>query len=255
MKCEIIRDLLPSYVDGLTSAESNQEITAHVAECAPCKEILEQMQEEVQAKEEKEGRKINPFRKFNRRMRRAVAVAVAVCIGVGGFGYKAFARGFAINPQEITMEPTLDGDMLYLNFAVEDGVLVHSASMYDNTSASIDLRKAWASPGDAEQNEPNHFRWGMNLRALTVGSGERMEMQLIDGGLAVVETPNGNSVTIDNESGTTNAAVMFEEGDSVTAVVLGDESGFDADEYTVNVDYGNETVSYKLKDLIEMAEK
>ena len=34
MKCEIIRDLLPSYVDGLTSEESNREITAHVAECA-----------------------------------------------------------------------------------------------------------------------------------------------------------------------------------------------------------------------------
>lgn len=255
MKCEIIRDLLPSYVDGLTSEESNREITAHVAECAPCKEILEQMQEEMQTKEEKEGQKINPFRKFNRRMMSAVAVAVAVCIGVGGFGYKAFARGFAINPQEITMEPKLDGDMLYLNFEVKDGVLVHSASMYDQTMASIDLRKAWASPGDAEQNEPNRFRWGMNLRALTVGSGERMEMQLIDGGLAVVEVPNENSVTIDNESGTTNAAVMFEEGDSVTAVVLGDESEFDTDEYTVNVNYGNETVSYKLKDLIEMAEK
>ena len=95
----------------------------------------------------------------------------------------------------------------------------------------------------------------MNLRALTVGSGERMEMQLIDGGLAVVEVPNENSVTIDNESGTTNVAVMFEEGDSVTAVVLGDESEFDTDEYTDNVNYGNETVSYKLKDLIEMAEK
>ncbi|MBS1315556.1 MAG: zf-HC2 domain-containing protein, partial [Anaerotignum sp.] len=50
MKCEIIRDLLPSYVDGLTSEESNREITAHLAECATCKEILEQMQEEVQAK-------------------------------------------------------------------------------------------------------------------------------------------------------------------------------------------------------------
>ncbi len=224
MKCEIIRDLLPSYVDGLTSEESNREITAHVAECAPCKEILEQMQEEVQEKKEENG-------------------------------YKAFARGFAINPQDITMEPKLEGDMLYLNFEVKDGVLVHSASMYDQTMASIDLRKAWASPGDAEQNEPNRFRWGMNLRALTVGSGERMEMQLIDGGLAVVEVPNENSVTIDNESGTTNAAVMFEEGDSVTAVVLGDESEFDTDEYTVNVNYGNETVSYKLKDLIEMAEK
>ena len=69
------------------------------------------------------------------------------------------------------------------------------------------------------------------------------------------DAPLAMAMTIDNESGTTNAAVMFEEGDSVTAVVLGDESEFDTDEYTVNVNYGNETVSYKLKDLIEMAEK
>ena len=255
MKCEIIRDLLPSYVDGLTSAESNREIETHIEDCTPCKEILRQMQEDVQEKEPKAKRKINPFRKFNRRMIGAVTVAVAVCIGVGGFGYKAFAKGFAINPNEITMQPILEGDMLYLNFEIADGVLVHSASMYDNTSASIDLRKAWASPGDVQRNEPNQFRWGMNLHALTVGSGERLEMQLIDGGLAVVEVPNAHSVAIDNESETTNAAVVFQEGDSATAVVIGDEFEFDADEYTVNVNYGNETVSYMLKDLIAMAEK
>lgn len=253
MKCEIIRDLLPSYVDGLTSEESNQEITAHVAECASCKEILEQMQEEVQAKEEKEGRKINPFRKFNRRMRRAVAMAVVICSGVGGFGYKAFARGFAINPQEITMEPKLEDDMLYLNFSVEKGSLTNVGSFYDSEVASISLRNVWRLPG--EEQASKEYCWGMNLNMLKIGSGERMNVELKNGGLAEVEVPKENTVTIDNESGTTNAAVMFEEGDSVTAVVLGDESEFDTDEYTVNVNYGNETVSYKLKDLIEMAEK
>lgn len=30
MKCEIIRDLLPLYIDGLTSKESNQEIEKHL---------------------------------------------------------------------------------------------------------------------------------------------------------------------------------------------------------------------------------
>lgn len=153
MKCEIIRDLLPSYVDGLTSEESNREITAHVAECAPCKEILEQMQEEVQEKAPKEKRKINPFRKFNRRMMSAVAVAVAVCIGVGGFGYKAFARGFAINPQEITMEPKLEGDMLYLNFSVEKGGLTNVGSFYDSEVASISLRNVWQLPAEEQASK------------------------------------------------------------------------------------------------------
>ena len=30
MKCEMIRDLLPLYIDGLTSKESNQEIEKHL---------------------------------------------------------------------------------------------------------------------------------------------------------------------------------------------------------------------------------
>ena len=178
MKCEIIRDLLPSYVDGLTSEESNREITAHVAECAPCKEILEQMQEEMQTKEEKEGQKINPFRKFNRRMMSAVAVAVAVCIGVGGFGYKAFARGFAINPQEITMEPKLEGDMLYLNFSVEKGGLTNVGSFYDSEVASISLRNVWRLPGETQEQASKEYCWGMNLNMLKIGSGERVNVEL-----------------------------------------------------------------------------
>lgn len=253
MKCEIIRDLLPSYVDGLTSAESNQEIEAHIEACEACRRVLEQMQEEVQAKEEKEGRKINPFRKFNRRMRRAVAMAVVICIGVGSFGYKAFARGFAINPQEITMEPKLEGDMLYLNFSVEKGGLTNVGSFYDSEVASISLRNVWRLP--TEEQASKEYCWGMNLKVLTVGSGERMEMQLKDGGLAKVEVPDENSVTITNGNETTTGIVMFQEGDSATTVAIGDREKVDLQEYNIKIDFGNETKIYTLQELIDMAEK
>ena len=32
MKCEIVRDLLPSYIDGLTSSVTNEEIEKHLDE-------------------------------------------------------------------------------------------------------------------------------------------------------------------------------------------------------------------------------
>ena len=41
--CEVIRDLLPSYIDELTSDVTNKEIEAHVFECENCKKVLEQM--------------------------------------------------------------------------------------------------------------------------------------------------------------------------------------------------------------------
>ena len=43
MKCEIIQDLLPSYIDGLTSEVSNQEIEVHLKECTECRRYLEEM--------------------------------------------------------------------------------------------------------------------------------------------------------------------------------------------------------------------
>ena len=43
MKCEIIRDLLPLYIDGLTSKESNQEIEKHLKNCEECQKYYQEM--------------------------------------------------------------------------------------------------------------------------------------------------------------------------------------------------------------------
>ena len=39
MKCEIIRDLLPNYLDGLTSQASNEAIEEHLETCAGVQEM------------------------------------------------------------------------------------------------------------------------------------------------------------------------------------------------------------------------
>lgn len=87
-------------------------------------------------------------------------MAVVICIGVGGFGYKAFARALPSTPTRLRWNRHWRDDMLYLNFEVKDGVLVHSASMYDQTMASIDLRKAWASPGTRSRTNRIGFAGG-----------------------------------------------------------------------------------------------
>ena len=43
MKCEIIRDLLPLYIDGLTSKESNQEIEKHLKNCEECQKYYQEI--------------------------------------------------------------------------------------------------------------------------------------------------------------------------------------------------------------------
>ena len=48
--CEVIRDLLPSYIDGLTSETTNRLIEEHLKECEACREVLRAMRgpEDVQ---------------------------------------------------------------------------------------------------------------------------------------------------------------------------------------------------------------
>ncbi|MBP5222456.1 MAG: zf-HC2 domain-containing protein, partial [Lachnospiraceae bacterium] len=43
LSCTIIRDLLPTYVDGLTGDDSNKAIEAHLSNCPECREIYESM--------------------------------------------------------------------------------------------------------------------------------------------------------------------------------------------------------------------
>ena len=91
MECGIVKDLLPSYIDGLTSDESNHMIEEHLEKCVECREYLEEMKSEltsgkyteinkVQAKAE-----IRAFKKLRRRMFYAVIVTlfiVALLCGV-----------------------------------------------------------------------------------------------------------------------------------------------------------------------------
>ena len=47
MNCNIVRDLLPSYIDGLCSTETEREIKEHLMNCDACKKVYEAMQTEI----------------------------------------------------------------------------------------------------------------------------------------------------------------------------------------------------------------
>lgn len=47
INCEIIKDLLPGYVEGLTSDYTNQAVSTHLETCNGCREIYEAMTREM----------------------------------------------------------------------------------------------------------------------------------------------------------------------------------------------------------------
>lgn len=80
MTCCIIKDLLPSYIEGLTSNETNTEIEKHLKECTSCRTIYEQMTTEITLDISSKENEIDFLKNLKTRMGQMYAlVALSTC--------------------------------------------------------------------------------------------------------------------------------------------------------------------------------
>lgn len=83
--CEMIRDLLPLYVEHLTNPKSEAEIKAHLAECEDCRRIFEEMSAPEPVRKEPIP-EVDGLKKMKKRRRMVLGAAVlAVLIIAAGF--------------------------------------------------------------------------------------------------------------------------------------------------------------------------
>lgn len=89
MNCDIIRDLLSNYVEGLTSEETNEEIREHLEKCEDCRKIYEEMTAELALESTPKRRQIPFFEKIKSKMRRRnIVIAISIiCFGVFAWNY------------------------------------------------------------------------------------------------------------------------------------------------------------------------
>ncbi len=127
MKCEIIKDLLPSYIDGLTSAESNSEIEVHLITCQECTEMLEQMKTEVDVENvELNKEMIKPFKKLNKRVIKSVLITLAACIMVVGSYFYFFEIGWKVDSDDLNITYSTENDDIWINFELINGKELNS---------------------------------------------------------------------------------------------------------------------------------
>lgn len=151
LRCEIVQDLLPSYVDGLTNEVTNEAIEEHVAECENCRTSLEAMcTPEVPPQEFEEKQEIDFLKKTKKKTRRTVLgililAVVAVCVIV-------FARfylvGSSLHSESIACKVDVSGRELTVTGAVVDSGLGVSSIDYEeeNGVVTIQFEATLASP-------------------------------------------------------------------------------------------------------------
>lgn len=107
LSCAVVRDLLPSYIDKLTSKETNEAVERHLGGCEDCRRVLAAMQggDDPAEQHEAENKEIDYLKKVRTGTWKRVAagvLAAAVLMGTG-FWYKIYRYGNYVDPSAVNI--------------------------------------------------------------------------------------------------------------------------------------------------------
>ena len=93
LTCEIVEDLMPSYIDGLTNEVTNSAVREHLSHCGKCNAKLDTMSEPCSEDKIEQEKKEIDFLKKNRRKNirtkliSMLAVVIVVAVAVTSLPY------------------------------------------------------------------------------------------------------------------------------------------------------------------------
>lgn len=131
LTCAVVRDLLPSYVEGLTSEETNTAVDAHLAGCADCMARKKAMTvPEEPAEQAETAKEVDYLKKVKRRRWKWVigAIFCTLALVAAGFAAKIFLIG----------TPAQEQDLVVRHYNVTDETLYFAVTTPDSAAAFFD---------------------------------------------------------------------------------------------------------------------
>ena len=121
LDCNIVQDLLPAYIDGLTSSKTNEVVKEHLESCAGCSDTFKRMTEP-----EPEGREEDLEVDYLKKVRRhsgklaAVCTVCAVVIIALLLFIKIFIIGSPIGSSQVALRTSLTENKLTVSGSLTD---------------------------------------------------------------------------------------------------------------------------------------
>lgn len=164
MECGIIRDLMPSYVDGLTSEESDRAVEEHVQECAECRDFLHAMKAELESEkymkidEAQAKTEIKAFKKLKKVMDRTIFGSIVAVLFVAVFMWGFYEEAFLFR------KSAMSGDVK-VTYENTDGVVrIGFVPKKENVSLEGWMGKGYdESSGNALTNASGSVRQHLTL--------------------------------------------------------------------------------------------
>ena len=116
LSCAIVEDLLPTYVERLTSEETNMAVEAHLASCPACaakRAAMGAKETEAAAKDAEEtAREVDYLKKVRHRGRRRIMLVLAA-----GFAAKVFIIGSPLDADGVAVSSQEEDDTLRVHIS------------------------------------------------------------------------------------------------------------------------------------------
>lgn len=130
MKCEMIRDLMPLYIDGLTSEESNREIEKHLKSCKECRKYYQEMTGEIGEAvpiSEEELQDVELIKKMKKKKRRRIlggmaGIVLAIAVIVAFMLSKVYSQ---VKFEDISLKSGTRGNKAYIELETKPGYEIY----------------------------------------------------------------------------------------------------------------------------------
>lgn len=153
--CEVVQDLLPSYVEDLTSPATNEYVKEHLEACEACNEIYENMKpEEVDYREYPQAKEIDYLKQVRKKHSRSLIGAFALFFVVGFIWalVSPYILGKSMSLETINYNIDVDGNHLdLLAVPVEDGKAISNVKVEEVEAGVLEISftgvkaKPWAA--------------------------------------------------------------------------------------------------------------
>lgn len=119
LTCGVVRDLLPSYIEGLLGEDSREAVDRHLAACPACTAQKETMAARTEPEPEEAAKEVDYLRRVKKGTAKKIVLAV-VCTALvllGGIALKLFVIGTPLQAQDmaVIVNEVQDGNMLFLS--------------------------------------------------------------------------------------------------------------------------------------------
>jgi len=186
LSCNVVKDLLPNYVDGLTCEETGKEIAEHMENCADCRAVYESMTAPIAVEPLAEKSDINFLKKIKRRSWRNIIIASGGILVAVFVLTRIFVIGSPVSSGEISFDTTI-----YTN--------PYSKSSLEFLVSEIKWQLDMSLNGDYALVVSDKYDFGPELIILEPRKVRKLFSENADASFGVLlseATPEGMSITV-----------------------------------------------------------